>query len=221
VEADLFGYKTSWLAVRGEPDAVIEALELHDTRKLSWTEGLRVVHILAHPQPQIRVLVSPQILGWTFVVGWALPQIDVHPHENKRKFEAFTSFIVALGNRFDDVQFFASHRVVDYHAWARVTGGTIVRVFSYVGESGEVLTNIGVQTEEERVLGLADLEELSAEEATERLFASAENGGELPNEESVVQIARAWSVDPTDLDTMGLPESSVILGSLPAKFVAR
>lgn len=208
-----FGYKMSWLAVRGEPPQVMQALAIAEPRDVSWGEALRVVSILAYPQPQIRVFVTPAIAGWTLVVGWALPQLD------RGMSDSFLRLTRALAP-FERACFFATHRVVEGHAWAIIERGEIVRAFCYVGESGEVLVNEGAQTADEQSLGLPALGGLGPAEATEALFAAAEEGGELPTEEWVATLAQKWSVNPTALDTMGLPPSMVTLGSLPRELIS-
>ena len=54
--------------------------------------------------------------------------------------------------RFDDVQFFGSHRGVDFVAWARALNGKPVRIFAF---ADEVMANFGKQTPEEAKLAFA------------------------------------------------------------------
>lgn len=107
-----------------------------------------------------------------------------------------------------DVQFFASHRVVEAHGWALASQGQLVRRFSYLGEAGEVQANLGELTEGER---------------SDRLAAAAvqlpvgpvdfdDEALELPDEDTVLAVARAWSLDPTALD--GKDDRQGLLGRL-------
>ena len=131
-----------------------------------------------------------------------------------------------LTQRFDEVQFFGSHRVVDFVAWARAIGRKPIRIFSYVGGGEGVLANVGAQTPEEVQLRLADLSGLSPTDANDRMFALAEqqdraeedlrksglsphdarervrdsNPRPFPDETDSTALAARWSIDRTGLE---------------------
>ena len=73
--------------------------------------------------------------------------------------------------RFDDVQFFGSHRVVDFVAWARAVKGKPTQIFAWSGSDGAVLANIGEQTPEEAKLGFSNLSGLSPSDTADKIFA--------------------------------------------------
>ena len=73
-----------------------------------------------------------------------------------------------------EVQFFATHRVVEGHAWVRALPSTLMRAFCYIGESGEIIFNFGKRSPDERKLS-------------------------TPNENDVMHLAGKWSIDPTRL----------------------
>jgi hypothetical protein len=72
-----------------------------------------------------------------------------------------------------------------------VREGTSIRV--------AFLCNEGAPTEEETMLGLVY------------------NGARFPGEEDVMELAGAWSINPTILDKLNLAKGVGLLGSLPKK----
>jgi hypothetical protein len=101
-----------------------------------------------------------------------------------------------------DVQFFATHRVVEGHAWAWADGEGLKRAFFYLGETDEYLLNSGATTPSE-----GDLECLDPSHET------------VPDESTVLWVAGAWSLDPTGLrERFGeAPEGYLGLVSAPAE----
>ncbi len=144
-------------------------------------------------------------------------------------------------SRFDDVQFFGSHRVVDFVAWARAVNGAPLRMFTWDGSQGEVFANFGDQTPEEAKLRLANLSGLSPADAGEEIFrlAKEENAKQdalvasglsrrdairrvrqeapksFPKEDDVVELAALWSVDPLDLPEQDHPLALGVAALLP------
>jgi len=233
-----FGYKVSWFAVKASnAAAVIDALELKDAAPANWVSGLAAANPDGFSPDNDRWLfVSPPISGWVLAVGSWLPYPTAETHHDiGAKFDAMFARLMA---RFDDVQFFASHRVSDYCAWARAVNGEPVRIFAY---GGEVLMNLGGQTPEEAKLGLPDLTGLSLSDAEDRIFRVAEeldaeqeklvasglsqdeayerayqNGRHaFPTEEDVVRLAALWSIDPTQLSDQDHPPGSGLAVRLP------
>jgi hypothetical protein len=74
-----------------------------------------------------------------------------------------------------EVQYFSTHRVSEVHAWARATPAGLARAFSYA--DGETVTEVGLRTEAEAEVG------------------------EFPSEDDVMRVARAWSIDPSALES--------------------
>jgi hypothetical protein len=218
-----FGYKVSWFAVKAtDPAIVIDVLQVSGATPANWASGLAVACPDEFSSVGDRwIFVTPPSNGWVLVVGSWLPYptLEAH-HDIGRKFDVLYSRLMA---RFDDVQFFGSHRVSDFCAWARAVKGTPTRIFVYA--DGQVLMNLGDQTSDEAKLGLPNLtglspsdagdaifraaEELDAEE--EKLIASGLSEGEartkvrakgrhaFPDESDVIELAGIWSVDPTQL----------------------
>jgi hypothetical protein len=161
-----FGYKTAWLAISTDSaKEVVEELALKKVASCSWKQGVRKAY------GGDGLFVTPSVQGWTLVVG-DLPEIgqpDLRP------------MLERLSSRFGTAMYFGTHRVVEYHAWARAERGVLVRAFGFLGESGEYIANVGARTpaEVELNVGLAD----------EHRF---------PDEESVLKLAGKWSLDPRE-----------------------
>lgn len=161
-----FGYKSAWLAVQCAPLELTDALCLVETAPANWESGLEATESGG-------LFVTPQINGWCLATGWSLPT----PNELSKDARLSTTFLAlmaALESRFDDVQLFATHRVAEYHAWARARGGKLKRVFAWLGEQGAAVANTGQTTFEEMELGLPDVTGLSLEDTTDRLWEADE-----------------------------------------------
>jgi hypothetical protein len=170
-----FGGKQAWLAVRdGEPVRVLEALGLRDLGEVPWREGIDVAHLTDD-----RVAITPALPGardtrWVLVVGrWLLRPDTVVD-------------VIDLSARLHtEVQFFATHRVTELHRWQRAADGELIRAFGYVGQTGEVTSWHGDPDPAEREAGLPGRFD---DEATV-----------LVSEQDVLNVANAWSIDPTRL----------------------
>ena len=104
----------------------------------------------------------------------------------------FLPFLEDLGGRFGEVQYFGTHRVVDYHAWARASDGWVIRSYAWLGERGDVLQDVGPKTPEEEELGFRFIDSTTAEADRDDI--------ELPGEEDVMRIAGRWSLNPQEID---------------------
>lgn len=237
-EPEPFGFKVSWLALKtSDPAAVLDALELREATPTNWESGLAAMY--ASKRNEAWLFISPPVGGWVLAVSNSLPYPTVETHHDiGRKFDAL---FARLMKRFDDVQFFGSHRMVDFVAWARALNGKPVRSFAYAGGAGGVLANFGEQTPEEAKLGLANLTGLSPSEAEDELSRIAEEqhaeqdalvtgglsrreairrvrqsrGKSFPNETDVVELAELWSVDPTSPPEQDHPLSLGLAARLP------
>lgn len=166
-----FGYKTSWLCIKSDsPEEVIEALDLKNAAPANWQSGM---------SQSDKIFVSPAVKGYVLVVRYDTFQgADADGEIN------------ALGNiakSFTEMQCFATHRVVDFHTWAKFTGGALVRAYGWLGASGEVYLNDGALTLEEEELGFDNFIQSDEDDWDEVDF---------PDEESIIDIAAAWGVDP-------------------------
>jgi hypothetical protein len=237
-----FGFKVLWFALKAfGPAAVVDAIGLGEATPANWESGLAAVY--ASERDDAWVFVSPPISGWVLVVSCHLPYPTTQSHDEAgKKFDALFSRLMKL---FDDVQFYGSHRVVDFVTWARAVNGKPVRIFAWTGSEGVVLENIGERTLEEAKLGLANLTGLSPAEAGDEIFRLAEeysaqedalvaaglsrrealrsvrqnSGQSFPGETDVVELAGLWSIDPSRLSEQDHPLSLGLAARLPGNLL--
>jgi hypothetical protein len=231
-----FGFKVSWFAVKTSDTAsVLDALEFGEATPTNWASGLAA----AYGDPQSSdswVFASPPVGGWVLVVGRSLPYPTVETHHDiGGKFDVL---FYRLMRRFDDVQFFGSHRVVGFVTWARALNGEPVRIFAY---ADEVMANFGEQTSEEAKLGFANLSGFSPSDALDEMFRIADEQEKeedilvasglsrkeararvrqagrdaIPDETDVVDLAALWSIDPTRLSDQDHPVGLGLAARLP------
>jgi hypothetical protein len=189
-KADLpvsFGYKLAWLAVRNDdPHQLARALDLRSIVCTNWKAGVEAAY-----ESQSCVFITPALGSWTLAAGSVLhapndPAIFLRP------------ILETLSARFDEAQYFCSHRVVEMHVWARAIGGAVIRAYGYVGESGKTLWDEGKQSEEEARLGFRFFDERLADAKNPEYWERKDLS--YPNEESVMRLADIWSIDPTVLE---------------------
>jgi hypothetical protein len=184
-----FGFKQAWLAVRepvGDAGEIYAALDAKDLGAVDWQQGIDLAYLTDN-----RVAVTPPLAGvggvaWTLVVG--------------RLFfaEAGMPDIVELSGRLGtEVQFFATHRVVEAHFWERAVAGHLARSFRYVGETGEITRWYGEPDAHELAIGLPPTFDTEAEPEDQPNI--------VVDEDDVMRIAAAWSLDPTELDGQPAP----------------
>ncbi|MEV4630716.1 hypothetical protein AB0J90_31075 [Micromonospora sp. NPDC049523] len=183
-----FGYKTQWIAVRDRsPAEVADALDLDRRESVGWVEGtLRAYDhgvYVASPRP-----------GWTLAhVAWHLPD------GLEASATAFPDWLAGLSKRLGEVQFFGTHRVTEYHAWARARDGEIVRAYCYLGERNCVYLSVGEPTAAEQGIVL-DPEGLDVDTDTWSDDDWDAWTDAKPDEEAVLRIAGAWGVGPDQID---------------------
>lgn len=173
-EPSPFGYKATWYAIKGETSlSTIEKLGLNPVSVSNWASGLR------QADRSDQVFVSPLINGYVLAISLTGLMKDDEQEQIKEH-----------GARFEELQYFGSHRIVDYYAWAKFQGGKLIRAYSYVGDIGEITWNEGNITDEEVQLHFDQFPQ-----------SGIWNGEDtLPNEEDVIDIAKAWGIDPTFSD---------------------
>lgn len=195
-----FGPDMAWIAVRTtDGHAVIQALGLSDPVASNWNSGIGTVYDA--DMGENRLFVSSPVAGWVFVVGHPLP----HPH-GRAFVDKCTPLLTGLGERFAEVQYFASYPELDLFAWAKLSSGRLIRAFG-VGDEGVIWTR-GRTTREERTLGLR-LFELRGVRGRK-----GDAGGELlmhPTQEHVMRLAGQWSLNPTLIEQL---QTSPALGTI-------
>lgn len=222
-----FGYKGAWIAAKGiAAEKLAASMRLTGVTKASWQLGLQrsydphglktydSVEAVRNAEFQFpetsSVFVTPPIDGWTLAVGQRLaffrsfafariPQ-DRYP-------EKLLPFIEELSKETGGtIQYFFTHRVPETHIWVWAESGRIVRAYGYSGERGEVLFNVGSLTPGEATLRLKL-------PATERDLAN--DAKRPPDEQTVIDVAGKWSVDPTQLDERRDVARVGLVGTLP------
>ncbi len=189
-----FGYNMGWLAIHNAGNtALINALNLTEIKETSWDEGIDTIY---SDGKHDTVFVTPVDIDWTFVIGlWAIGTGEEDSVHNIER------LITKLSAQFEEVQAFATYHVIEYHHWMLAKQGHLVRAFAYLGERAEVLTNEGELTRAEQSFKWDHLEEC--------LWT--------PDEETVLEISGAWSINPSDLEAiMVLSEEPGILAHVPA-----
>lgn len=164
-----FGQKMCWLVVKSDsPDAVAEALGLEKSRPANWETGL------AGAYTYNSMFVSPCLGGQVLAIGMLDP-------------EANRDWMLEFAGHFPQVQFFGTHRVSEYHSWAKYENGQLTRAYFYLGESRQVRWEEGMMTREETLLGFGG-------------FPHGEDVDwdrvRIPGEEDVLTLAAAWGMDP-------------------------
>lgn len=167
-----FGYKTAWYVIKGEtPLSIIEKLKLTVISEANWASGLKEAYA------KNAIFVSPIIDDCVLVINLT--------HWN-------SDDVKEDGKLFSELQFFGSHRVADYYAWAKFVNRELLRFYSYVGDLTE-FKNEGELTSEELALGFDKYPQVdNFDEWTDEDWELAA----FPDEDSVISIAQAWGIDP-------------------------
>jgi hypothetical protein len=179
-----FGFKQAWLALRdpvGDAGEICAALGASDLGTVDWQQGIDLAYLTDN-----RIAVTPTLSGaggvsWTLVVG-RLFFVDA----------GMPDIVELSGQLGTEVQFFATHRVVEAHFWERAVEGKLIRSFRYVGETGEITRWYGEPDATELAIGLPLTFDTEAEPEDQPNI--------VVNEDDVMTVAAAWSLDPTELD---------------------
>jgi hypothetical protein len=195
-----FGYKIAWLAVQAaSPSDVADCLQLQNRELANWRTGINRAY-------DDMIFVTPQVDSWIFVVSSILPEPSTETDKNK-----WHEMMVRLSVVFGECQYFGSHRIVGFAAWGRFVNGKEVRVYAYLGESGEVLVDRGAVTPQERALIFMESERSIVPKSSDEIDDYVDG----PSEEDVLTMARAWSIDPTTIESFGCLVGTGIAGSIP------
>jgi hypothetical protein len=126
---------------------------------------------------------------------------------------AFATFVSRLSAELGtEVQYFATHRVLEAHAWGRAVGGELRRAYEYVGESGETVIDVGSLSAEEQELGLNFSNPNRTGAGGTDEFDESE--ARWPDEESVIALADRWSIGPARLEENPLEVPEGLVGEI-------
>jgi hypothetical protein len=183
-----FGYKCMWIVVKtNDKDKIADILKIKNRLPCNWKQGIEQAY-------EDKIFITPQVGQWTFVVGWGLTNFSFKNELEEVK--SFKNKIDKLSKEFGEAQFFATHRVSEYHLWAKSINGQTIRLYSYLGEKGENIAIEGQPTDFEKKYKLINT--FSKEAKNENYIEKTDIL--IPDEEFLMKIAANWSIDPTTLE---------------------
>ena len=170
------GFPHRWVMIRSTNTSLLrEYLHIRALNMTSWSEALA-------RSSERRFFLSTPVEGWSILVGGSLPD----PAQN---IDDCYHFLRWLSREFDEVQFFSVDRVLNHHAWARLSEGNVSRAYAWCGD---VQWNEGRLTRDERLLGIRTLDYGNQMDSPPY--------GEVPieqtNTDRVILLARRWGIDP-------------------------
>jgi len=166
-----FGYRMAWYAIKGEtPQVVMQKLGLAEVQPANWETGIGYAY-----NNDGGIFVSPEVNGYVLVIGLPFNAELARKH----------------GALFTELQYFSSDSVRDNYAWAKFINGELVRAHSICCDTVETVSE-GKVTGEELTAGFEGLPTAVA--------GGFEGEREFACEQAVLQIAKAWGVDPLFAD---------------------
>lgn len=161
-------YKSSWLAVKDADNDKLARIFLEgDVKSVQCQYGLGEVF---GNHAIDYALILPRVNKWTIIASFqafALCYYDVE------------DLIRTLSLEFSEAHAYSTNRIVEYHQWMKASAGNIKRSFAYLGETGERMRDKGRISRIEKEIGYSKTDEVWA-----------------PNEQDVVKICEAWSINP-------------------------
>ena len=197
-------YKSSWIAVQGnDPLQLAQHLGLKDIHETNWRSGLyiRKEYSMSH------VFVSPVMAGWLLAQGTALPT-SLHG-KDPRSAPYPLLMLQELGQLYDQVYYFNTNRITDYHTWVRVENGKLVRAFDCYAHEVRIDTGKLIPPESEIEYFKHPAREITDEYGDSSL---------TPDEDDVLRVARAWVGCPMPNGFQDERPSTGFIGVVPRKF---
>lgn len=183
-----FGYKQAWFVIQSEfADALLAYFQCESPTRIDWIQGMAKAY---EPNGDLAFR-TPNLDNWTMLAGTSLFTFGETPGLGERLLES----ALAVGA---EVQYFASHRVVEFHAWARALPDGTVRAYAYNGSRGETIEDRGIPSAEELALGYRFFDVRSPEASSDGYWERADL--RFPNEDDVMRLAGQWSLNPVELD---------------------
>ncbi|KAF2334760.1 hypothetical protein [Flavobacterium ginsenosidimutans] len=165
-----FGYKMQWFAVKTDnKKRIAEILKLQKVSNCNWELGIQKAY-------NNSIFITPQIGKWTLVCG------------NNFSYNTEKQILLELSKEFGEAQYFATHRVSDYHSWMKAIDGKLIRLFTYSGEyeNGYIMEGEPTEIEKKYIV-----QQSSTENDADYIDSI--------NEQILMQIAENWSINPTKL----------------------
>jgi len=182
-ECNPFGYKTAWIAVKSDnPILVLNFLKVTDFRSVDWNSGIST----SYDQSSRLVAVTPALNGWVIITGSVM--LERLPLKRRDSLDGPERILRDLSEHFGEAHFFGTHRVTETHLWTSWHRGELSRYFYCDGSRGEVAEEgVRSQFEEERF------------EGNDPAWAIDDGIAIGIDEESVMEVAEAWSVNPQQI----------------------
>ena len=193
-----FGYKCTWLAVKtSDSKKLTDLLHIKKITPCNWKYGIEGAYNKS-------IFVTPPVDGWILVCGNSLPAGD-----SDNGIDEIKEILKTLSKEFKEAQYFCTHRVVEFHCWMKAIDGNVIRVYSFLGESGENICVEGKASDFEKKYKLINTFSKEAQDSNyyERTDLIQ------PNESFLMEVAGNWSINPAELDKRGdLPKSLGLIG---------
>jgi len=175
-----FGYKMGWLAVRScRQTDLLQAMKLNNKELTNWQDGIKKAYSHnSELEPDFPVFISPPVNGWIFLVS---PLFLTDTPENATSIKNLLNY---LSETFEEAQAFGTHRTVKLSQWMLSRNGSSLRTFVYLGKTGEILIDEGELTDIEKHFK----------------FSAIKESQWIPDEETVLSVASAWSLNPVNLE---------------------
>lgn len=183
-----------WVAVRSvDVGFVQEALGLSNTARCSWQESLA-------RGGERAVFLTPPVMGWVLAIGPGLPD----PVEDV---DECYHFLVQLSRSVGEIQYFSVHPVLQHHAWARLSGGEVLRAYAWAGET---MWDQGAVSRAESDL---QMKCFAYGDTTATMLTAIDDAA--GNVEKLPALAARWSINPAGIDERILEHGRGIAGESP------
>ncbi len=177
-----FGYKVFWFAIETEDaKSVIDTMGIKKAKRIGWKKGLNRAY-------EGDVFITPPIDGWVLVVG-----IDIDLPKSSDKKDSIVKLLNKLSLKFGEAQLLGSHRISTTMIWMLSKFGDLQRLYKV--EDGENKINFGKPTEVEKQWDF-----IQKSEQIEKNGGEYPEDVEIPDEDTVLEIAGAWSVNPMEIE---------------------
>lgn len=174
-----FGPESSWVAIKVKDNVqVLKYFTVRNARLASWEDGV------AYTGNHQTLFLTPEIDGWILVLGLDMPPVRIK------------NFLVELSKEFGEAQFFTTDTETGTHGWAVARHGEIIRSYFYLGEWVKNLDVEGPPTAVEAKYNLVNT--FSEEAQRDDLYVNREDLV-FPDDDMVMEVAEAWSVNPSTL----------------------
>lgn len=177
-----FGYKLEWLAIKNvEGEELVKHLNKKNRKffRTNWSSGVEGSY-------EGYCFISPAVNSWTLVLNPNLGNLSDKDTRN---------ILRLLSKEFGEAQFFGSHRIVSYAAWARFVNGELIRGFSIADghidmDAGDLTTlEENYIEQEKKSMSIEDINQYEVEGFHSILYG----------EDKVMEIAGLWSINPQNL----------------------